>query len=535
MAPKFMLQLTFKLVLLGKVLFRKMQLFCLLLLLFYLCRAQTPTCPRKCHCDLAGRVQCYRVGEVPKEIAKTTRGIYISHGKIKHLQITDISRMSALEEFVLTWSGTESVENNTFKALGALRTLELRKNKLRHIPTLLPGSLEVLKLGDNLISFVHESDFEGLQKLRVLEIQSNVILSLSFSTLSSLSSLQSLTLDGNNMEYVSGTFYLPNLKYLSMENNKLQSFSGGFFISLCNLLFLNLNGNLLTSTPSDLPTSLLTLKLERNKLKMLKFGDMKQMANLSELFLSENELTSLEGAEFLSSLTRLELSGNKLQIIPFRLPVTLQKFDCSNNLIERIKAQDFQELHSLKHLFLDNNVVATFEDGALQNCTQLSNLALEQNLLSSIPLRLPRTLARLDLKGNSIQRIKEQELKNLRHLQVLNLRNNNISTIDHSLLKYLPRLRYLYLDSNPWNCTCEFLKTRRVLTAKGIDVKGGQCKAPAESQGESWMSSRKILHLCAHNNLFSLEEGEEIGKNTSVDNASSLRVNMDDYYDYEIY
>ncbi|XP_077782183.1 nephrocan-like isoform X2 [Podarcis muralis] len=443
--------------------------------------------------------------------------------------------MSALEEFVLTWSGTESVENNTFKALDALRTLELRKNKLRHIPTLLPGSLEVLKLGDNLISVVHESNFEGLQKLRVLEIQSNVILALSFSTLSSLSSLQSLTLDGNNMEYVSGTFYLPNLKYLSMENNKLQSFSGGFFISLCNLLFLNLNGNLLTSTPSDLPASLLTLKLERNQLKMLKFGDMRQMAHLSELFLSENQLSSLEGVEFLSSLTRLELSGNKLQIIPSRLPVTLQKFDCSNNLIERIKAQDFRELHSLKHFFLDNNVVATFEDRALQNCTQLSNLALEQNLLSSIPLRLPHTLARLDLKGNSIQRIKEQELKNLRHLQVLNLRNNNISTIDHSLWKYLPRLRYLYLDSNPWNCTCEFLKTRRVLTAKGIDVKGGKCKAPSESQGESWMSSRKVLHLCAHNNLYSLEEGEEIGKNTSIDNLSSLRVNMDDYYDYEIY
>ncbi|CAI5770011.1 nephrocan-like [Podarcis lilfordi] len=279
MALKFMVQLTFKLVLLRKVLFRKMQLFCRLLLLFYLCRAQTPTCPRKCHCDLAGRVQCYRVGEVPKEIAKTTRGIYISHGKIKHLQITDISSMSALEEFVLTWSGTESVENNTFKALDALRTLELRKNKLR----------------------------------------------------------------------------------------------------------------------------------------------------------------------------------------------------------------------------------------------------------------LPHTLARLDLKGNSIQRIKEQELKNLRHLQVLNLRNNNISTIDHSLWKYLPRLRYLYLDSNPWNCTCEFLKTRRVLTAKGIDVKGGKCKAPSESQGESWMSSKKVLHLCAHNNLYSLEEGDEIGKNTSVDNPSSLRVNMDDYYDYEIY
>ncbi|XP_061482065.1 nephrocan-like [Rhineura floridana] len=456
--------------------------------------------------------------------------------KLKVLvSITDISRMSALEEFVLTCSRTESVENNTFKTLGALRTLELWKNKLSHIPTSLPASLEVLKLGDNLISVVHESDFEGLQKLRVLEIQSNLILALSFSTLSSLSNLQSLTLDGNNMESASGAPSLSNLKYLSMENNKLHSFSGSFFTSLHNLLFLNLNGNFLTSTPSDLPKSLLSLKLERNQLTMLTFGDMTQLANLSELFLSENQLSSLDGAQFLLSLTRLELSGNKLRTIPLRLPATLQKVDCSNNLIEMIKAQEFQALQDLKHLFLDNNIVTTFEEGALQNCRLLSNLALEQNLLSSIPLRLPHTLARLDLKGNSIKRIKEEELTNLRLLQVLNLRNNKVSTLDHSLFKYLPRLRYLYLDGNLWNCTCEFLQTRKVLMAKGIDVKGGQCTAPAESQGESWMSSKRILHLCVHNHLYSTEVGKETGKNINVDDPSSLRVNMDDYYDYEIY
>ncbi|XP_062981523.1 nephrocan-like [Elgaria multicarinata webbii] len=497
--------------------------------------AVSPACPRKCSCDLAhSRVQCFRVGEIPKEITSTTHSIYITHSKIKQLQIADLYRMPALEEFVLACSGTESVETNTFKTLEALRTLELWKNKLRHIPTSLPANLEVLKLGDNLISVLHESDFEGLKKLRVLDIQSNFILALSFHTFSSLSSLQSLTLDGNNMESVSGPFHLPNLKYLSMENNKLQSFSVSFFTPLQNLLFLNLNGNLLTNIPSDLPKFLQSLKIERNQLKMLRFGDMKQLANLSELCLSENQLSSVDGLQFLSSLTRLELAGNKLQIIPLRLPATLQKIDCSNNLIEKIKAEEFQHLQGLKHLFLDNNILATFEDGALQKCTLLSNLALEKNLLSSIPLRLPQMLARLDLKGNSIQRIKEQELTNLRHLQVLNLRNNKLSTLNYSLLKYLPRLRYLYLDGNPWNCTCDLLRTRRVLLAKGTDVKGGQCTSPAESQGESWMSSKRILHLCIHNNLYSVEEGKEMGKKANIDDPSNLRVNMDDYYDYEI-
>ncbi|XP_015264543.1 PREDICTED: podocan-like [Gekko japonicus] len=491
------------------------------------------TCPRKCNCNLSRRVQCYRVGRMPKEIASTTRRLYISHSKIKQLQISDVSRLSALEEFVLTCSGTESVERNAFKALAALRILELWKNKLRCIPSLLPANLEVLKLGDNLISVLNESDFEGLKKLRVLDIQNNPILALSSSSLSSLSSLQSLTLDGNNMESVLGPLSLPNLKYLSMENNKLQFFPGSFFTALHTLLFLNLNGNLLTKAPPDLPTSLVSLMLERNQLKMLRSEDVKQLANLSELCLSENQLSSVDGAQFLSSLTRLELAGNKLQTIPVSLPATLQKIDFSNNQIEKIKAQDFQKLQDLKHLFLDNNVVKTFEDGALQRCTVLSNLALEQNLLSSIPLSLPHTLTRLDLKGNNIQRIQEQELKNLGQLQVLNLRNNKITALDHDLLKHLPRLRHLYLEGNPWNCTCDLFRTRRVLTAKGTDVKGGQCSAPTESKGENWMSSKRILHLCIHDNLYSDEEGKEIRKKANADNPSSLRVDTDDYYDYE--
>uniref|UniRef100_A0A8D0C1W1 Uncharacterized protein n=1 Tax=Salvator merianae TaxID=96440 RepID=A0A8D0C1W1_SALMN len=441
--------------------------------------------------------------------------------------------MAALEEFILTCSGTESVENNTFRTLDTLKTLELWKNKLTHIPTLLPESLEVLKLGNNLISVLHVSDFEGLQKLRVLELQSNLIFALSFGTLSSLSSLQSLTLDRNKMESVSGPFCLPNLQYLSMENNKFQCFERSFFASFYNLLFLNLNGNLLANIPLNLPKSLLSLKLERNKLKMLKFGNMKQLVNLSELFLSENQLSSLDGVQCLTSLTILEMPRNKLQTIPLKLPTTLQKFDSSYNLIESIKVHEFKDLWNLKHLFLDHNIVSKFEDGALQNCTLLSNLALEQNVLSSIPLRLPPALARLDLKGNSIQHIKEQELLDLRHLHVLNLRNNKLSALDHNLLKFLPRLRYLYLDGNPWNCTCDLLRTRMVLSANDIDVKGGQCTEPLESQGECWMSSKKILRLCEHKSLYTDEAGENIGK--KFDDPSNLRSHTDDYYDYETY
>uniref|UniRef100_A0A8C3MC90 Uncharacterized protein n=1 Tax=Geospiza parvula TaxID=87175 RepID=A0A8C3MC90_GEOPR len=185
-----------------------------------------------------------------------------------------------------------------------------------------------------------------------------------------------LILDGNNMESVSAPLRLPRLKYLSMADNKLNSFPNNFFASFQSLHFLSLSGNFLTKVPLDLPKSLLSLKLEKNQLKMVRLRDVKHLENLSEFLLSENQLTSIDGAQLLPNLTTLELSKNQLHTVPLRLPGRLQKLDCSNNLIQRVTAQDFQGLQDLKHLFLDNNAVSTFEAGALQQCytANLSNL-----------------------------------------------------------------------------------------------------------------------------------------------------------------
>nr|XP_006205760.1 nephrocan isoform X2 [Vicugna pacos] len=493
-----------------------------------------PACPGRCFCDSAQSVQCYRLTEVPSGIPSTTKKLYISHGKIQHLQVSNFTQMLALEDFILLASGTESVEKDTFKTLSTLKTLELWKNKLRRVPTTLPASLEVLKLNDNSIYVLHGSDFEGLEKLKILELKNNLLSSLSPSMLSSLVSLQSLMLDGNNIESVAGALELPHLTRMSMENNQLHLIPAGFFTSLQSLQFLSFSSNFLTKVPINLPKSLLSLKMERNRLKVIRFRDMKHLENLSHLYLSENLLSSIDGAQLLTNLTTLELSQNQLPTLPLRLPARLQKLDISNNLIQRVTAQDFQDLQELKHLFLDNNTVSLFEAGALQRCSQLSNLALEQNLLLSIPLRLPGTLARLDLKGNAIRDIAERELKDLKQLQVLNLRNNKISALDLRALEVLPRLRHLYLDGNPWNCTCSLLRAREVLKAKGTDVRGGQCAAPAERQGESWMSSKKILRQCEHL-LHQTEKSKEVKKKPKPEEHSSIRINMDDdYYDYEI-
>uniref|UniRef100_A0A8C5JU47 Uncharacterized protein n=1 Tax=Junco hyemalis TaxID=40217 RepID=A0A8C5JU47_JUNHY len=131
-------------------------------------------------------------------------------------------------------------------ALSSLKSLELCKNQLKQIPTFLPSGLEILRLADNSINALHASDFAGLMKLRVLDLRNNLIATLPPSTFSSLYNLQSLILDGNNMESVSAPLRLPRLKYLSMADNKLNSFPTNFFASFQSLHFLSLSGNFLT-------------------------------------------------------------------------------------------------------------------------------------------------------------------------------------------------------------------------------------------------------------------------------------------------
>uniref|UniRef100_A0A8C5Y2Q7 Toll-like receptor 7 n=1 Tax=Microcebus murinus TaxID=30608 RepID=A0A8C5Y2Q7_MICMU len=276
--------------------------------------------------------------EVPSGIPSTTKRLYISHSKIQHLQLPNFTQGLALEDFILLASGTELVENDTFKTLSTLKTLELWKNKLRRVPRALPASLEVLNLNDNSINILHGSDFEGLKKLKILELKNNWISSLSPSMLSSLVSLQSLMLDDNNMESVAGPLTLPHLKHMSMENNKLHVIPGSFFNFLQSLQFLSFSGNFLTKIPTNLPKSLLSLKMERNQLKVVRFRDMKHLENLSHLYLSENLLSSIDGAQLLANLTTLELSQNHNFYTMFQALFSITEcLYCKKNIVYKIK------------------------------------------------------------------------------------------------------------------------------------------------------------------------------------------------------
>ncbi|XP_069742931.1 nephrocan-like [Narcine bancroftii] len=434
----------------------------------------------------------------------------------------------------------EATEAYTFSTLTNLKTLELWKNKLRRVPSKLPSNMEVLKLGNNRIQVLCEADFEGLAKLKVLDLQNNKISIIQSRVLSSALRLESLILDSNRLELLTGPLKLSCLKRLSMQNNRLSSLPLNFFSFLPSLHFLSLSGNLFFKIPQELPPLLWSLKMDKNLITELKIKDLNYLRHLSELTLSENHISTTNNALTLSNLSTVDLSKNQLKAVPTGLPSHLRMLDCSHNFIRKITLQELSGVCGLKHLFLEYNNITVIDLDARQHCLQLSDLALEQNHLSSFPKGLPDTLVRLDLKGNNIKDICKETVKNLKRLQVLNLRSNRLSSLNSEVLAYFPRLRRLYLDGNPWNCTCDLIKIRDLLTAKQMEIKSGDCATPAYYQGETWLSSTKILNNCGYNIWHGmkgkafLESYAKVSLNHDSSNIDTP-TDYEDYYDYDIY
>ncbi|XP_072355498.1 LOW QUALITY PROTEIN: nephrocan-like [Scyliorhinus torazame] len=495
-------------------------------------------CPTRCVCDSSKSVHCYRVTTVPKAIPTDTRKLHLGHNNIKQLRASDFGGLYGIEELAMSSCGMEATEAHTFSTLMNLRTLELWKNKLRNVPSKLPSNVEVLKLGNNQIQALCETDFEGMAKLKILDLQNNKISKIHSSVLSSALKLESLVLDSNSLELLSGPLKLPYLKRLSMKNNRLSSLPSNFFSFLPSLHFLFLSGNVFCKIPKNMPPLLWSLKMDKNLISELQVQDLKYLSHLFELSLSENQLSTANDALALTNLSIVDLSKNQLRAVPTRLPARLQMLDCSHNFIQHVTLQEFSGLCELKHLFLEYNNITIIDVDALQHCLQLSDLALERNQLSSFPKGLPDTLIRLDLKGNNITDICKETVENMKRLRVLNLRNNRLSSLNPDVLGYFPRLRQLYLDGNPWNCTCDLMKIRVLLTARQLEIKSGYCATPAYYRGEMWLSSNKMLNSCGYNTIHGVQGKaflEIAAKKAQEDDRSNINgpTDNEDYYDYD--
>ncbi|XP_054280915.1 protein artichoke-like [Macrosteles quadrilineatus] len=381
---------------------------------------------------------------------------------------------------------------------GNVIVLDIRENKLSHVPIIEMDALEELYLSHNQIKNLKEKHFASLLNLTILDLRANCLNNLEEKVFQGLNRLQWLDLSENNlMSLAPATFqYLSNLVTLLLSKNvnlgNLQNIEDASLIfgTGQRLQEIEASGTNLSRIPSTVTRSVRKLRLTDNTICTIQCGEVDsfpllQIIDVSNNMISDIEEDALGRLEFLSELL---LSRNKLSNIPKSLPGQLKVLDIRCNYINKLSSIDFLGLQKLRVLLLSMNNISVIEDGAFGQLISLDVLDLSYNpiktlyrssftgprglkelylvsLTEIIPLKEPLSfpapessnleILNLDFSSELATRLMDDvaALTMFHELYELSLRDCRLQTLRNDLISYLPRLHKFDISNNPLNCT----------------------------------------------------------------------------------
>ncbi|XP_057701928.1 extracellular matrix protein 2 [Corythoichthys intestinalis] len=324
-------------------------------------------------------------------------------------------------------------------------TLTCDNAKLTYFPPLFMPQLKSLSLEGNDISGIPAEAFNGIPNLEWINLKKNKLTSASVDqkAFRSLKMLKRLYLDGNLLEVVPAN--LPaSLQELKINENRLQRIHGNSLQGLASLVILELEGNLLSeanvdpeaftplghlcylrlgrnhfrSIPQGLPASLLELYLENNLIEEIPAGVFNGSQNLNVLSLRHNRLEETRIAPLAwihhRNLESMDLSYNRLYLVPSYLPKSLVHLVLVGNRIERIPGFVLAHLEpGLEYLYLSYNKLdgeAIEPESFFGAYHSMLELCLDHNQLQAVPSGINEmtNLHFLRLNDNRIRSVPEE-------------------------------------------------------------------------------------------------------------------------------
>ncbi|KAL7636783.1 UNVERIFIED_CONTAM: hypothetical protein RMT77_012537 [Armadillidium vulgare] len=213
----------------------------------------------------------------------------------------------------------------------------------------------------------------------------------------------------------------------------------------------------LKELPKNLPNDTEVLNLRGNSIFNVE-NEISRLTQLHELDLSANRIKSIgRGRMFqnTSNLVYMNVAKNDISTIfhdNLLGPKNLLSLILSNNRINYIEDEAFNDLIHLQKLDLEQNLLGSLYEEWFFGLTQLNVLNLAHNRVHNIPATVFRplyALERLYLSGNRISQIDPRAFSGLTRLKVLTLEDNLISIIPTPAFQSLPELEILTLDQNP--------------------------------------------------------------------------------------
>ncbi|XP_066150409.1 chaoptin [Euwallacea fornicatus] len=303
--------------------------------------------------------------------------IDLSHNELKSIDELDFARLPRLRSLLLSNNKLESLSEMAFHNSTQLQVLDLSHNKLDRLgERTFEGliRLQVLNVANNNLADLPDNIFERAR----LQMLDNVVLSRNKFVIPPLKALQrqyffldSVDLSHNNIEEIpEEDGIMVNIKKLDFSHNPLSPEAVANILSEPKTVrSLNL-AHTGISEISRLETPFLKqLNISFNNISKLSEGVFERTTLLEELDVSHNKISSPKVWKFLRNLRTLNLS---------------------NNPIEEISGDAFEELNTLRYLSLHS----------LEECSKIEKTAFKHapNLRELSAYGYPK-LGYLDING----------------------------------------------------------------------------------------------------------------------------------------
>ena len=240
--------------------------------------------------------------DILNDLPASIVSVDFSSNPIKRLE-TGVIVNKHLRKMNFKYNFLAKIEDHVFINTN-LTTLTLSLNHLKDMKfaATLPPTLTEFFLETNAISKISREFFQGLKTLEVLRLGSNLITELDLEVFADLKNIKQIFLERNRMRNIwrnSSTNLSDSLEVLDLQNNLLENLTAGTFVdSPTDELLLNNNriSNIENGTFSL--TRLRKLDLSSNYLSVIHSGMLQGLTNLRNLRIESNSITKIKKDTF---------------------------------------------------------------------------------------------------------------------------------------------------------------------------------------------------------------------------------------------
>ncbi|CAD6186147.1 unnamed protein product [Caenorhabditis auriculariae] len=489
--------------------FRTMRVTLVLVLLVWRTTASGHViCPVFCECDVmppnnvSWAVYCHKgaindsaYAEILNRLPLTLRSLDIQvpswRPANKFRWNDNINRFSQLRVLRLVGCGLPAMSRSM--RLPSLEVLDLRHNDIDHATMGNFGGMPALRhldLSHNKLNILPTGVFTYLRALRSLSLANNSITELSTNLLRGLATLRVLHLDGNPipLKQINDLFNdVPQLDELYLNQCQLNSISSLSLERVPQLRHLGIAGNDLRTVPGK---------------------ELQKLHHLTVLDLSNNSIQEVTGCAFCSNnLTKLDLSHNLLGLAkePFHPDafrnIPLRDLNLGFNHMNSFESRWLgwaQE--SLLSLALSGNFLKGFNEEFTATLPSLIHLHMAYNDIGNLPVVFPppyHQLLSLNISGNTFHRLPDNLQESLPNLKELDISHNRFSTFSHVAISYINHIERVFLQGNPWDCSCSIQTVQahmreRYAMRHILQFNEARCAEPRLVEGQSILSITEV-------------------------------------------